>query len=81
MAPVTEQLLRDISALPIDEYDALMDVLNSNDTHPVPEPCGDAWVAEIRRRSAEIDAGTALSFTWEEFRTRDPLDRSEDPDG
>ena len=29
-----------------------------------------AWQAEIARRSAEIDAGTAQSFTWEETRQR-----------
>jgi putative addiction module component (TIGR02574 family) len=29
-----------------------------------------AWRAEIARRSAEIDAGTAKSFTWEETRQR-----------
>jgi putative addiction module component (TIGR02574 family) len=29
-----------------------------------------AWRTEIARRSAEIDAGTAQSFTWEETRQR-----------
>jgi len=29
-----------------------------------------AWRAEIARRSAEIDAGTAKSYSWEETRQR-----------
>ncbi len=29
-----------------------------------------AWRAEIARRSAEIDAGTAKSYSWEETRER-----------
>jgi putative addiction module component (TIGR02574 family) len=29
-----------------------------------------AWRAEIARRSAEIDAGTAKCVTWEEMRNR-----------
>jgi putative addiction module component (TIGR02574 family) len=30
----------------------------------------DTWRAEIARRSAEIDAGTAKCVTWEEMRNR-----------
>ena len=30
----------------------------------------EAWRAEIARRSAEIDAGTAKSYSWEETKQR-----------
>lgn len=30
----------------------------------------EAWRAEIERRSAEIDAGTAIGIPWEEVRDR-----------
>lgn len=35
-----------------------------------PPQLSEAWRAEIARRSAEIDAGTAKSYAWEETRRR-----------
>jgi len=35
-----------------------------------PPILSDTWKAEIARRSAEIDAGTAIGIPWEEVRER-----------
>jgi putative addiction module component (TIGR02574 family) len=48
--------------------DASLDAEDAADQGP--PNLSTAWRAEIARRSAEIDAGTAQSFTWEETRQR-----------
>jgi len=50
-------------------------ILNSLDDEEAgasngPPQLSEAWRAEIARRSAEIDAGTAQSCTWEETKLR-----------
>jgi len=32
-------------------------------------PLSDEWIAEIRRRSAEYDAGCAYTVSWEQIKT------------
>jgi putative addiction module component (TIGR02574 family) len=38
--------------------------------HAVDEDVEDAWVQEIERRCAALDAGEALTADWDEFRSR-----------
>lgn len=58
------QIVEDILKLPHDEqlrlYDELSVKINSEDDYD------DAWKAEIERRTADIDAGTAITYSWEE---------------
>jgi len=50
---------------------AIVDSLEAEDVVDQGAPnLSAAWRAEIARRSAEIDAGTAKSFSWEETRQR-----------
>ena len=44
--------------------DRLLDSLSS----PPASPLHPAWQAELARRSAELDAGTATAIPWEEVR-------------
>ncbi len=37
---------------------------------PTPEPIGDAWLVELKRRSNEIDTGDAKSTPWAEVKRR-----------
>ena len=70
MSPTTEQLLNSALALPEPERIEFVDALLAQcASHGVPE-LDDAWLAEIRRRSAEIDAGTATLTPWPEVKRR-----------
>ncbi|HVK15893.1 MAG TPA: addiction module protein [Fimbriiglobus sp.] len=44
-------------------------LLAASDPTP-PEPTGDAWVDELRRRSAQIDTGEATLSPWPEVKRR-----------
>lgn len=68
MTTTTQQLLATIMALPEPERFALVDALQEWCEPPCPQLKGEAWLAEIRRRSAAIDDGTAVWLTWEEVR-------------
>lgn len=70
MSPAAEQLLNSALQLPEPERLELTDALLAALEPPVPELTGDAWLAELQRRSAELDAGTAVLSSWEEVKQR-----------
>lgn len=66
--PDYEALLADASLLPVADriqlIDALWDTLPAESLPPLSEQ----WTAEIRRRSAEFDAGAVETVPWEQIR-------------
>lgn len=70
MSPSTEQLLASALALPESERLELAQALLAASEPPAPEPTGDAWLAELQRRSDQIDAGEAALIPWEEVKQR-----------
>lgn len=70
MSPATEELLTTALALPESERLELAAALLAASEPPPPEPTGDAWVAELQRRSAQIDAGEAVLTPWPEVKRR-----------
>ncbi len=70
MGPVAEQLLQAALALPEDERLELTEALLATQGEPSELPFDPAWLAEIHRRSAEIDAGTVQSAPWSLVRER-----------
>jgi putative addiction module component (TIGR02574 family) len=69
MSPTTEQLPSALT-LPEAERLELAGALLAASEPPAPEPVGDAWVAELHRRSAQIDAGEAILTPWQEVKQR-----------
>jgi putative addiction module component (TIGR02574 family) len=80
MTPATEQLLQTALALPDAERLELVEALIAEADRSLTRPFDDAWMAEIRRRSAEIDAGTAAMAPWSEVKRR-VRERIEDQPG
>lgn len=70
MSPTTEQLLTSALALPEPERLELAGALLAASEPPPPELSGDAWLAELHRRSAQIDAGEAVLTPWSEVKRR-----------
>lgn len=70
MSPTSEQLLTSALALPESERLELAEALLAASEPPAPEPTGDAWVAELQRRSVQIDAGEAAVAPWAEVKRR-----------
>jgi Putative addiction module component len=64
MSPQTEQLLQTALGLPEAERLALAEALIATTT-PILDP---EWLAEIQRRSAEIDRGEVTLRTWAEVK-------------
>ena len=63
-------LLKEILALPAEARAAIADsVLDSLDQEIEPDAY-EEWNREIRRRAAELDAGTVEPVQWSEARTR-----------
>jgi len=66
MAPL--DMLAEILRLPPEERARLaLELIRSLDTEAEPG-VADAWDAEIARRGAEVDAGTAETMTLDEYR-------------
>ncbi len=70
MTPTTEQLLTSALSLPESERLELAEALLAASEPPCPEPSGEAWLAELHRRSAEIDTGEAVLSPWSEVKQR-----------
>lgn len=70
MSPTTEQILTSALTLPESERLELAEALLAASEPPAPEPSGDAWLAELQRRSAQIDAGKAVLSPWSEVKQR-----------
>lgn len=64
MSPTSEQLLISALALPESERLELAESLLAASEPPAPEPTGDAWLAELHRRSAQVEAGEAVLASW-----------------
>jgi putative addiction module component (TIGR02574 family) len=69
MKPFAEEVVR--QALSLDETDRaevaarLLDSLEETDSETE-----DAWVAELERRGAELEAGAVQGVSWEDLRER-----------
>jgi putative addiction module component (TIGR02574 family) len=69
MSPAVEQLLSLAMELSEDERLELAEALVAASA-PQLGPTGEEWLAEVRRRSDEIDAGTVKLSTWAEVKKR-----------
>jgi len=56
------------SQLPVSDQLRLIDELAANVPDDQPPTLSPAWVAEIERRTAEVDAGTVATVPWAEVR-------------
>jgi putative addiction module component (TIGR02574 family) len=65
-----EQLLQAALALPEDERLELVEAFLSSQGSSDKLPFDPAWLAEVERRSAEIDAGTVELAPWTVVRDR-----------
>ena len=69
MSPAVTSVLS--SALALSEVERLeLASALVDSTHPPMGPTGAEWEAELRRRMAEVDAGTAVFTPWEVVRAR-----------
>lgn len=70
MNPAVEQLARAAFALPEDERLELIEILLDSRGNGNELPFDPAWLAEIERRSSEIEAGTVALTPWPIVRER-----------
>lgn len=70
MTKATEQLLHSALALPEEERLQLVEALLAECDQTLARPFDDAWLAEIQRRSTQIEAGTAILTPWPEVKRR-----------
>ncbi len=63
--PTYETLLADATQLPLADRIRLIDEIWDTFPDDSLPPLSDEWVAEIERRSAEYDAGSAETVSWE----------------
>ena len=61
-----ETLLADATRLPVAERIQLIDAIWETLPFDSLPPLSDEWVAEIQRRSAEYDAGSAETVSWKQ---------------
>ncbi len=66
--PDYDTLLSDAARLPVDARIQLIDALWETLPEDALPPLGDEWLAEIKRRSAEYDAGMVEPIPWETIR-------------
>jgi putative addiction module component (TIGR02574 family) len=66
MSRTAAEILEDARQLPPGEFDWLIgELLQEGDGSSDPE-IDASWKAEVDRRVAEVDAGTAVTYSWEE---------------
>jgi putative addiction module component (TIGR02574 family) len=70
MNPGTEHVLQTALALPAAEQVELIEALIAELDQTDPQPLDETWMAEIRRRSAEYDAGKVTPIPWAVVRDR-----------
>ena len=68
--PEYQDILANASQLPIGDRLRLIDDLASSVPDDHPPRLSPAWLAEINRRSEEIDAGTVDTESWATIRDR-----------
>ena len=64
-----ESVLNAASQLPIADRLRLIDALASTVPDDAPPSLSPEWLAEIERRSAEIDSGACTTIPWEQVRS------------
>lgn len=70
MSPGTAELLQIAQSLPAGEQVELIGALIAGLDAADPRPLDDAWREEIRRRSAEYDAGGVTPIPWDVVRAK-----------
>jgi putative addiction module component (TIGR02574 family) len=70
MSPEAEQLLQAALALPDDDRLELVEALLTAEGRSDGLPFDPAWLSEIQRRSAAVEAGTAQLTPWPVVRER-----------
>jgi len=70
MTQSVQQLLDTVLSLPDEEQLQLLSALSAAVDERGLRPFDDAWLVEIQRRSAELDAGTAQTIPWLEVKER-----------
>ena len=70
MSPAVEQLLGSAMKLTEAQRLELAEALFALSEPPPPEPTGEAWIAELERRSTEIDSGRVAMTSWAEVKRR-----------
>ncbi len=70
MNPSTEQIFQAALALPEEERLELAEALIASQARSGELPFDPAWLSEIQRRSAEIDAGAVELTPWPVVRER-----------
>ncbi len=70
MAPALEAVYQAALALPEEERAELADRLLNTLSPDIPSQLHPAWRDELRRRSAQVDAGEVDLVSWEEVRRR-----------
>jgi putative addiction module component (TIGR02574 family) len=63
-----EKLLADAALLPVEDRIQLIDAIWETLPEESLPPLSSEWMTEIQRRSAEIDADTAETVSWEQVR-------------
>jgi putative addiction module component (TIGR02574 family) len=70
MSPAVEQLFGTALTLTDSQRLELAEALLASSEPPAPELTGDAWLAELKRRSDELDRGEAVLTPWAEVKQR-----------
>ncbi len=70
MNPTVEQLLQAALKLPDEEQLQLVSAFTAAVEEAGLRPFDDSWLEEIRRRSAEYDAGSVQAIPWAEVKDR-----------
>ena len=65
-----QKLFEEAMRLDAEERAALTGLLIESLDPESEEGVGEAWVAEIERRMAEVDSGAVQTIPWEELRAR-----------
>jgi len=65
MARTLEEIEADVHALGQDDKERLLEVL-LDDVGPANPEVERAWLAEVQKRSRELDEGTVTAVSWEE---------------
>jgi putative addiction module component (TIGR02574 family) len=66
--PGFQSVFADASQLPVPDRVQLVEALWDTLPDDALPPLSDEWIEEIRRRSAEFDAGAVKGAPWEEIR-------------
>ena len=68
--PEYESILAAASKLPVPDRLCLIDDLAASVPDDQPPQLSEQWLAEIKRRSAELDSGTVMPEPWSDIRQR-----------